>query len=149
MPSPRSQNHPVCHRLVAAREAIWYFGGNCSSREITKCIMEITNDQQDIIKEKYPLISFRINYVIYDVAPERRISSLRCYVIDYVINCRHYETRENKSVFLWFLWLIKKEVRMPRSCCVPNCTNNAKSKPEINFYIIPKEEEWRKHFVTG
>ena len=30
---------------------------------------------------------------------------------------------------------------MLRSCCVKNCSNNAKSRPHLNVFILPSDKE--------
>ena len=34
---------------------------------------------------------------------------------------------------------------MPRSCCIKKCSNNAKSQPNLNLYILPSDKQrlWR------
>ena len=38
---------------------------------------------------------------------------------------------------------------MPRSCCVENCSNNAKSQPELNFYFLPSEKQRRQRWLQA
>ena len=38
---------------------------------------------------------------------------------------------------------------MPRSFCVENCSNNAKSQPELNFYILPSEKQRRQPWLQA
>ena len=33
------------------------------------------------------------------------------------------------------------EVKTPRSCCVEDCSNNVKSQPDLNFYILPSDKQ--------
>ena len=36
---------------------------------------------------------------------------------------------------------------MPRSYCFENCSNNAKSQPNLNFYIFPSDDkQWRRRW---
>ena len=36
---------------------------------------------------------------------------------------------------------------MPRSCCVKNSSNNAKSQWNLNFYILPFDKQRRRHWL--
>ena len=38
---------------------------------------------------------------------------------------------------------------MSRSCCVQNCSNNAKSQPDLNFYILPPEKQRRRRWLKA
>ena len=38
---------------------------------------------------------------------------------------------------------------MPRSCCVKNCSNNAKSQPNMNFYILPSNKQQRERWLQA
>ena len=38
---------------------------------------------------------------------------------------------------------------MPRSCCVKNCSNNAKSQPNMNFYILPSNKQRRERWLQA
>ena len=36
---------------------------------------------------------------------------------------------------------------MARSSCVENCSNNTKSQPNINFYILPSGKQWCRRWL--
>ena len=38
-------------------------------------------------------------------------------------------------------------VKMPRSSCVGNCFNNAKSQPDLNFCILSSDKQWRRRWL--
>ena len=39
---------------------------------------------------------------------------------------------------------------MPRSYCFENCSNNAKSQPNLNFYILPSDDkQWRRRWLQA
>ncbi|XP_057290860.1 uncharacterized protein LOC130613548 [Hydractinia symbiolongicarpus] len=39
--------------------------------------------------------------------------------------------------------------RMPKCCCVENCTNNKRNRQDLNYYIIPKEEKRRRLWLNA
>ena len=40
-------------------------------------------------------------------------------------------------------------VKVSRSCCVENCSNNTKSQPDLNFYILPSEKQRRRRWLQA
>ena len=38
---------------------------------------------------------------------------------------------------------------MPISCCVENCSNNAKSQPNLNFYILSYDKQRLRHWLQA
>ena len=38
-------------------------------------------------------------------------------------------------------------VKMPRSCCIENCFNNAKSQPNLIFYILSSDKQRRRQWL--
>ena len=57
------------------------------------------------------------------------------YVTLYMRECSHYEMRENnRHLSCGFSETIHVIVKMPRSCCVDNCSNIAKPQPNLNFF---------------
>ena len=40
-------------------------------------------------------------------------------------------------------------MKVPRSCCVENCSNNARSQPNLNFYILPSDKQRRWRWVQA
>ena len=40
-------------------------------------------------------------------------------------------------------------VKIPRSSCVENCSNNAKSQPNLNFYVLPSGKQWRRRWLQA
>ena len=38
---------------------------------------------------------------------------------------------------------------MPRSWCVENCSNNAKSQPDLNFYILPSDKQRQQRWLQA
>ena len=64
------------------------------------------------------------------------------YVILYMRDCSHYEMREKKrQLSCGFPLAIYIIVKMPHSSCVENYSNNAKSQPNLNFYILPSRKQ--------
>ena len=57
------------------------------------------------------------------------------YVTLYMRECSHYEMRENnRHLSCGFSETVHVIVKMPRSCCVDNCSNIAKPQPNLNFF---------------
>ena len=57
------------------------------------------------------------------------------YVTLYMRDCSHYEMRENnRHLSCGFSETIHVIVKMPRNCCVDNCSNIAKPQPNPNFF---------------
>ena len=38
---------------------------------------------------------------------------------------------------------------MPHSCCVENCSNNAKSQLELNFHILPSDKQQHQRWLQA
>ena len=38
---------------------------------------------------------------------------------------------------------------MSRSSCVENCSNNAKSQPNLNFYILPDDKQQHRRWLQA
>ena len=38
---------------------------------------------------------------------------------------------------------------MPHSYCVENCSNNAKSQPNLNFIILPSDKQWCQYWLQA
>ena len=65
-------------------------------------------------------------------------------------DCSHYEMRENKrQLSCGFPEAIHIIVKMPRSSCVENCSNNAKSQPNLNLYVLPSGKQWRRRWLKA
>ena len=35
------------------------------------------------------------------------------------------------------------------SCCIENCSNNSKSQPNLNFYILPSDKQQRRRWLQA
>ena len=38
---------------------------------------------------------------------------------------------------------------MPGSCCADNCSDNAKSQTNLNFYILPSDKQRRRRWLQA
>ena len=57
-----------------------------------------------------------------------------------MLDYSYYEMRENKRHLSSGF---PQAIHILRSFCVENCSNNAKSQPNLNFYIPPCDKQWR------
>ena len=72
------------------------------------------------------------------------------YVTLYMQGCSHYEMRENQQhLSCGFPEAVHIVVKMPRSSCVENCSKNAKSQPNLKFYILPSGKQVRLHWLQA
>ena len=82
-----------------------------------------------------------INYFVQSLNPYSILPS-GANVTLYMMDCSHYELRENKRhLSCGFPWALRIIVKMPRSCCCENCSNNKKSQPNLNFCILPSDKQ--------
>ena len=54
----------------------------------------------------------------------------------------------DKDNILHCLFSLEKIVKMPKICCVKNCSNSAKNNENVKFYLLPKDKVRRKLWLN-
>ena len=55
----------------------------------------------------------------------------------------------DKDNILHCLFSLEKIVKMPKICCVKNCSNSAKNNENVKFYLLPKDKVRRKLWLNA
>ena len=122
-------------------------GGEGENKKRKISISQLSANQ--LVREVFLSPSFSANqflqlYLRKIVGKSHHILPSGAYITLY-LHCSHYEMRGKKRhLSCGFPQAIHVTVKIPRSCCVDNCSNNGQSQPNLNFYILPSDKQRRR-----